>query len=253
MLRLALLAITASLAFAACGGHKSASPAQLLVARSADKTTSVGSEHVHISGYVVAGGQTVNMSGDGDFQSSPPVGQASLRISGGSVDTSVDEVMKDWTIYIRSPLFARLLPEGATWASLDLKSLGSKYGVDLGQLSQVSPTDTLASLKKAGSVHDLGREKIHGVATTHYEAVVDLGKLPGGKSLEKLAHLSAVPIDVWVDAQGLMRRMVLSEVITANGQSAATRITMDLSKFGEAVHVNLPNPNDTFDLTSLGG
>ena len=253
MLRPVVLAMTASLALAACGGHRSASPAQLLVARSADKTASVGSEHVHLSGYVVAGGQTVNMSGDGDFQSSPQVGQASIRISGGTVNASVDEVMKDWTIYIRSPLFARLLPEGATWASLDLKSLGAKAGVDLGQLSQVSPSDSLSALRKAGSVHDLGRGKIHGVMTTHYEAVVDLGKLPGGKSLAKLAHLSAVPIDVWVDGRGLMRRMVLSEVITANGQTAATRITMDLSKFGEPVHVTVPSPNDTFDLTSVGG
>jgi hypothetical protein len=253
VLRATLLAVTASLALVACGGHRAASPAQLLVAHSADRTASVGSEHVHISGYVVADGQTVNMSGDGDFQSSPQVGQASLRISGGTVEMSVDEVMKDWTIYVRSPLFARLLPEGATWASLDLRSLGSKYGIDLGQLSQVSPNDSLSSLKKAGSVQELGTAMIHGVATTHYEAVVDLGKLPGGKSLAKLVHLSAVPIDVWVDGRGLMRRMVLSAVITANGQTAATRITMDLSKFGEPVHVTVPSPADTYDLTSLGG
>jgi hypothetical protein len=252
-MRAALLAVTASFALVACGGHKAASRTMAAVSLAADKTTAAGSEHVRFSGYVVAGGQTVNLSGDGDFQQSPQAGQASLRISGGPVDMSIDEVINGWTVYVRSPLFGNVLPEGAHWASLDLKKLGSKYGVDLGQLSQVSPADTLAALRKAGSVHDLGRARVDGVSTTHYEAVVALDKLPGGKSLAKLAHLSAVPIDVWIDGQGLMRRMVLSEAVNVNGQSAATRITMDLSRFGEPVHVTVPSAGDTFDLTRLEG
>ena len=252
-MRAVVLAITVSFALVACGGHKTASPTLLAVSKSADKTTAVGSEHVQFSGYVVAAGQTVTLSGDGDFQQSPQVGRASLRISGGPLDTSVDEVIKGWTIYVRSPLFGSILPAGARWASMDLEKLGSKYGVDLGQLSQVSPTDTLAALKEAGSVTNLGAATIKGVPTTHYQAVVDLGKVPGGKALAKEAHLSAVPVDVWIDKQGLTRRLVLSETIDANGQSAATRITMDLSRFGEAVHVTVPSAGDTFDLTSLAG
>lgn len=253
MVRAALVAVSASLALVACGGHNAASPTKALVSLAADKTATAGSEHVRFSGYVVAGGQTVNLSGDGDFQQTPQAGQATLRISGGPVDTSIDEVIKGWTVYVRSPLFGTMLPEGAHWASLDLKKLGSKYGVDLGQLSQVSPSDTLTALKKAGSVHDLGRARIDGVSTTHYEAVIALDKLPGGSSLAKLAHLSAVPIDVWIDGQGLMRRLVLSESVDVNGQSAATRITMDLSRFGEPVHVTVPSAGDTFDLTSAAG
>jgi len=252
VVRPTVLAVTASLVLVACGGHKTASPTLAAVSNAADKTAAAGSEHVRFSGYVVAGGRTVNLSGDGDFQESPQAGQASLEISGGQVSTSIDEVIKGWTVYVRSPLFGNVLPEGAHWASLDLKQLGSKYGIDLGQLSQVSPTGSLSALKKAGSVHELGRARINGVSTTHYEAVIDLDKLPGGTSLAKQAHVSAVPIDVWIDGRGLMRRMVLSEAVNVNGQSAATRITMDLSNFGEPVHVTVPDPGDTADLTSLG-
>jgi hypothetical protein len=219
------------------------------VAKAADKAASAGSEHARFSGFVVAGGQTVRLAGSGDFQQQPRRGRASFSISGGPVNASLDEVIDGTSLYLRSPLFARLLPQGKTWVTVDLQKIGSKLGVDVGQLAQTSPTDVLPALRKAGSVKKLGTATIDGVQTTHYQAVVDPKKLPGGSAL-KSVQVSPFPIDAWIGtSDGLLRRLTLSETASAGGQSAATRWTMDFSNYGERVDVTAPPASETLDLT----
>lgn len=243
---LAPAALVAALVLSACGAG-GLDP----VAKAADRATSAGSEHVELSGYVVVGAQTVKLAGSGDFQKSPRLGHASFTVDTPSGRQTIDEIESGTEVYIRSPLFARIAPGGASWASIDVSKVGKSLGIDVGQLSQTSPTDTLAALEKAGSVKKIGSETVDGVATTHYQAVVDLSKVPGGSAVAQATHLSAVPIDAWIDDNGLPRRMTLSDTVTAGAQSAATRMTWDLSRYGEPVHVTVPPANETFDLTGL--
>ncbi len=240
-------AAAAGLVLSACGGTGGLDA----VAKAADKSSSAGSEHVSFTGDVVTGTQVIKLSGSGDFQQQPRLGQASFTISGGPVKGTIDEVMKGWTFYMRSPFFARVLPQGKSWVSLDVKTLGSKLGVDVGQITQTSPTDVLPALKKAGSVKKVGAETVGGVQTTHYQAVIDPAKLPNGAQLAK-AHVSPFPVDVWIgDDDGLLRRLTISEAATENGQTATTRMTMDLSNYGEQVNVTVPPADQTLDLTGL--
>lgn len=239
-------AAAAALVLSACGGAGGLDA----VAKAADKATSAGSEHVSFSGDVVAGAQTIKLAGTGDFQQQPRLGRASFAVSGGPVQGTLDEVMNGWTVYMRSPVFARVLPQGKSWVSLDVKTLGSKLGVDVGQVAQSSPTDVLPALEKAGSVKKVGSETIDGVQTTHYQAVIDPAKLPNGAQLAK-AHLSPFPVDVWIGGDGLPRRLTISEAATENGQTVTTRMTMNFSGYGEQVHVTAPPADQTLDLTGM--
>lgn len=243
---LPVLAVTAAAPFlAACGSGLDP------VAKAADKASAAGSEHVHFSGYVVAGGRTIDLSGSGDFEQQPRRGQASFSMTGGPVDTSLDEVVDGDALYLRSPLFSRLLPQGKTWVSVHMQKLGAKLGADVGQLAQSNPADVLPALRKAGSVHKLGTETIDGVETTHYQAVVDPTKLPG-ISAAKNVQITPFPVDAWVGTDdGLLRRLTMSETAAAGTQTAAVRWTMDLSNYGEQVTVTVPPAGDTLDLTNV--
>ena len=61
------------------------------------------------------------MTGSGDFRNDPQLGRMTLRFTGGTTTGEITEVMKGWRIYMTSPLFARQLPQGKTWMSLDLQ------------------------------------------------------------------------------------------------------------------------------------
>jgi len=241
------LAVAAAAPFLAACGAGGLDP----VAKAADKATSAGSEHVVFSGYVVAGAQTIRLTGSGDFQASPRLGQASFSMTGGPVNASLDEVVKGPVVYLKSSLLSRLLSQGKTWVSVNTDQLGAKLGANLGQFTQTNPADVLPALEKAGSVKKLGTATIDGVQTTHYEAVVDPAKLPGISTL-KTVHVNAFPIDAWIGTDdGLLRRLTMSETASAAGQSATTQWRMDFSNYGEPVTVTVPPAAETFDLTGL--
>jgi hypothetical protein len=223
------------------------------VAQAADKTTSAGSEHVAITGSVTAAGQTVAMTGTGDFQASPKLGSLHLALTASGRHITMDEVLKGWTVFMKSPLFSTQLPSGKTWMSIDLQKAGNKLGLNTDEFTQQDPTDLLGALAKAGSLKKIGSEPIDGIDTTHYSVTIDLAKAPNGAQLEKLANLKSLPVDVWVDGNNQVRRLTERYTATSSGRSVTTSMQIDLSKYGEHVNVQVPSANDTVDMTSLGG
>jgi hypothetical protein len=233
-----------ALPLTACGGVSINA-----VANAATKATTSGSEHVVIEGTVSAAGQAVSMNGTGDFQSSPKLGSMQLSLGVAGKQISMNEVQKGTTVYMRSSVFSSNLPAGKTWVSVDLASAANKLGVNLAQYTQQDPTDILAALRKAGSVDKIGSETVAGVGTTHYRATIDLEKTPNGKQLEKVTNLKALPVDVWIDGNNLLRRMTMKY----SAGTASTTMQMDLSNYGEQVNVQVPSTSETVDMTKLGG
>jgi len=247
---LAAAALAGALSLAACGATSAVSTP---VAQAATKTADQGSEHVDYSGTVSVAGQTMRMTGAGDFQNDPKLGAMSMTMDGAGQHAQIDAVLKDWTIWMKSPLFARALPNGKAWLSIDLQKAGKQLGVDYGQFAQQSPADTLAALQKSGTVTKVGDETIGGEQTTHYRATIDFSKVPNGAAIQRLSHQTSVPVDVWIGSDGLLRRLTESFQTTAGGRSTATSMTMNLSKYGEPVNVQVPSPDETLDMTKLGG
>ena len=161
----------------------------------------------------------------------------------------MDEVQKCTTVYMRSSVFSSNLPSGKSWVSINLASAAQKLGVNFAQYTQQDPTDILAALKKAGSVDKIGSETVAGTDTTHYRATIDLEKAPNGKQLEKVTNLKALPVDVWVDGNNLLRRMTMKY----SAGATSTSMQMDLSNYGEPVNVQVPSASETVDMTKLGG
>jgi hypothetical protein len=192
----------------------------------------------------------------------------------GSADDWVGQEVADFSngqavIYMNLPVLAKVMPGGKPWLKIDLNAIGKKAGIDVSQFTQfgTDPSQMVDWLRAvSGGVTTVGTEKLDGVDTTHYRANVDLSKYPDlvpaaqreavRKAIDlvtKQAHISKIPVHVWVDEDGLVRqvRMVVTETI--QGQTMNVMTTEQFHDFGALVDVQIPSDDQVTDLTTLAG
>jgi hypothetical protein len=258
-----------ALVLAACGGGGGGGALSLdPVASAATKTAKSGGEHMTFWVHVTLPQGSFAMTGSGDFDVAKHMGRASVRFSGlPQLSGTGQEIVDGSVIYIRFPFLEGKLPGGKHWLKIDLERQGRTMGVDLNGLMQSStsdPTQMLRYLQAASTgVEKIGRDTVAGVATTHYSATVDFDKLararPAEKRsirrIEKLAGVKYVPVNVWIDGDGYVRK--LTESLTMypipQGPSTLMKLSFELSRFGKHVSVKPPAADDVVDAASLGG
>jgi hypothetical protein len=98
-------------------------------------------------------------------------------------------------------------------------NLGESYQ-QLVSDGQQGPAQSLSILQNASSsgVQTVGTATLFGVNTTEYRTTVDLNKLasasgkpalaPAIQNLESKYHVSSIPVEVWLDSQQRLRRLV---------------------------------------------
>lgn len=133
-------------------------------------------------------------------------------------------------------------------------------------LPPIEPDSVLDYLQTVSSdVQNLGSATIAGTATTRLHATIDLaqalsGSDPGSQCalalIDGYTTLRSVPVDVWVDASGLIRQVSLDDldfsVNTPRGTMGIDEsLTVDLSDFGSPVTVTVPPASQTQTFTSI--
>gem|GEM_PF-5895046 len=133
----------------------------------------------------------------------------------------IDAVQAGTVSYVRFPAVADRLPAGKSWIRTDGKA--NVQGFDLDQFATSDPRTLLDLLKAASAeIETLGTEELHGVETTHYRATIDpreYAKAGPTETREELfslveqmgvqSGLATVPVDVWLDSEGLVRKLSL--------------------------------------------
>jgi hypothetical protein len=172
----------------------------------------------------------------------------------------------DHTAYMKMPEQLGAAFGGGKW--LKTPNLGDAGGAL--PAGQSDPSKFLAYLEAVSNgVKKVGTDSIRGVETTHYSAMLDLGKavdradVPSSlrDDLRKLFGQtpgadSAIPADVWVDGDGLARRielqLSLGALLGSDGPAGADKVSvsvsMDLYDFGVPVHVEAPPAGETVPL-----
>ena len=201
-----------------------------------------------------SGGQVVTVTGEGDFRNDPNLGSMTVTASGGLRQITMQAVMDGTTMYMTSDGLRSELPGGKTWLAMDIAKVAKTLGVDMpSSWSSQSPADSLALLRASGStVTKIGPETVDGLATTHYTAIVNPER--AAKVMKALGEsVSYQPVDVWVDEQGLVRRMHLAYSTSGSARLPSTTMdsTITLSDYGEPVNVTVPPSWTTFDVTKL--
>jgi hypothetical protein len=132
------------------------------------------------------------------------------------------------------------------------------------------PTDPSSVLDLFGGVEDIelvGGEVIDGSIVDHYRGQIDLERAYRDLSeadhrriLESLGGIGGgaptggrVPVDVWIDEAGMVRRIASEVAVTVPGAGAVSaRFTVDFTDLGAPVAIPVPDPSAVTELPDLG-
>jgi hypothetical protein len=290
---LAALAAAGALAAGACGGSAPESApappagtegaAGALVSAAAE-TASAGSSRVAFTFTTRlppdVQQEPVTFTGEGAFDYANRKGRvtydfgelfASLGLP--AADDPVEAIFDGTVLYMKFPLLSAFLPDAKPWIKLDPATLGAETGFDLSQLQQLGqsdPTQFLDYLRATSeTVEQVGTEQVGGVDTTHYRGTIELDRVADQvppdqqeqvrAALDKLIEQTGtaeIPVDVWVDGDGLVRRAELTytaeiQVPGSDPEQSESVVTMEFSDFGTAVEVEPPLADQVTDLAEL--
>jgi hypothetical protein len=183
------------------------------------------------------------------------------------------EVIQDGDVgYVRFPAVDDQLPDGKSWMRAREGDAAAGGSFDLDEFEQFAKSDPRELLDLLGAVtseiETVGSEQLRGVETTRYRAVIDpaeLAKLaPSGEKAESRtlidqitaqSGLGPIPVDVWIDATGLVRKLSMSIEATdaTTSQSSDISMSFEIWDYGESVEIELPPPAQVADASAVRG
>jgi hypothetical protein len=278
-----VLALIAALAVAVlASGCGSGGAAAVLdpVAKAAETTSNTDGAklEMHVRLDLGSLGGLISLDGHGQVNFKHREGQISMQFSGlpaaaASVlgeDATISELFTGDAVYVESPSLAGKLPNGARWIKIDVAAAARTLGLDPQSLSsgQANPAQFLDYLRSlGGTVREAGTDTVRGVQATRYTGTIDLHKvidqLPSSDrgaaqaAIDKMiSELGAgsIPVQVWVDAQQMVRKMEIAFPLTAGGQRLESSVTLEFFDFGPTPAVQAPAASETYEVSpgSLG-
>jgi hypothetical protein len=256
-----------------CAGSDALSPED--VARAAIVTGETNSTRMSIEmEFTLPGSDESSMvSGEGAFDNVNQRGVMTMDL--GSLAVAAEQnlgttttVIDGTQMYMKMPFVETATPQLKPWIKIDLQEAGKEQGIDIGSLLELGrggdPSEALTYLRATGEVEQVGAEDVRGVATTHYSAVVDLERVPdlapeesreriraAIEQLIKLTGKSTQPTDVWIDGEGLVRRMSIEQTVEQGSEASKTTTTIELYDFNSEVTIEVPPADQVSDLREL--
>ena len=255
LLPLLLLALVAA-ACGARGGFQADA-----VAAAAAKTDEAGSSRVAFELSANVLGRDVQLRAQGAFDYEAARGRFQVDASSLLAGAAVEVRAVDSTLYVRVPPgLSLLVPMVKPWLAVRGEASLDAFG--LGELQQ-DPGQLLALLRASSTqVTKTGTAVVRGTETTRYTAHIELTKAleanagelglteleraqlrRAAQELRRQAKLTTVPVGVFVDGDGLVRRLTLV--------SGGERVSVDFWDFGTDVDVQAPPAADVTDATQL--
>jgi hypothetical protein len=260
--------IPLALVLAACGSGGSSASED--VAEAATKTNGAKSYAVSTSTTMNVADKSVTFTGAGAFDVKKRRGKLSLDLRNfaevGQNLGTVTMILNGFDLYLRMPFLRSVAPQLKPWLKVNLQQAGRSQGLDLSAFLQLGqggdPTQSLQYLRGAGDVKKKGSEEVRGVDTTHYEMTVDLRRVADKAPQQLRARLRnataqiirvtgqrKVPVEIWVDDQGLVRRFVQRQKIPIQGNRTDMTLQMELFDFGTSVSAAPPPASQVTDLS----
>lgn len=275
----AVAGVTAAVALGApARTHDNASDVQHAFAKTAKISSAHFSFTLTVSGGAAAQTGAISVSGAGGFDTKHqasaftldlgPLAAALGSLGGGKaqIPQKVDVVTLKSAFYVHIPaLAAQAGGAGKEWLKIDLTKLpkSSTGGISPSQATKTSPTKALGALKGSITVHKVGTTKVRGASATQYRVSVNATKavkalVPKSQQAAQLkslktAGLTTVPLNVYVDSHGYVRRLQLPlrNVKSKGSPPTSINVTVDIYDVGASVKVSAPPASKTADGTSL--
>lgn len=270
---LVAVALAVFVVFAATSSH-AVDP----VAQAASVSSNAPGYRVNLSFTITSSQLGAPVSGSGTAVVDPPDHAASMSLEMdmsqdpeavqelGTSTMQLGMVLDGQDLYVKLPqAIVNQLPSlgGKAWVEESLAKATALPGLSSlgGDPATSDPGAILQELRAgADNVTDEGQQQVDGVQTTHYGGEINLdrllGNLPSGDraALEQLTQGQGVPIDVWIDAHDLVRRVVMSITLNApNGPSLQETATTDITDYGPQPRPTPPPPGQVTDGSSIDG
>ena len=179
------------------------------------------------------------------------------------------EIVTDGVVtYMRWPAISDIVGVTTPWVSFTMSPTGLQGdpgigGTGLEDALAASPQSFLSLLEVVDSVEEVGTEDVRGVPSTHYVVALSVEALLAASSPELLEQNEwryqqmglldqSIPIDIWVDAEGLARRLDMRldlGLLDASAAGAALSYRLDLFDYGLPVEVTIPPASEVTDAT----
>jgi hypothetical protein len=232
-------------------------------------TTSAGRARTYFEAEVDGGGgEEVRFGGDGLTDFAAGRGQLALDIrdlldANGltTIDGRFDTVFDGNRSFLSADLFDQLFSPPRPWLELDITELSpderpTALGAGLRGLTQFAGYDPSMGLRLIsgvinGTVRDLGVDEVRGDRVRHYTAEVNLRVALAATSAPVRERLVArigterLPVDVWIDDDGLLRRLSYEERGSGGDPNP---VMIEFFEFGVEEGIDLPPTDEVANL-----
>jgi hypothetical protein len=243
------------------GCEEGDSSSQSAVAATAEKTADAGGAHVFVTGATSSPEEPGGITAEGVIDGA----RGRMTLPSGSTEEPLVIAWDGTTYYIDpSPSLAKL-PGGKQWVRIDVTTFspGDSEISDALQLLQSDPARILEFVS-AGieDVEEVGPAEVRGVETTHYRGTVNVARaadaaegaeeLRDGYRMVGAPSITEFEAEVWIDGDGVCRRLSYEIPITRSAGGGAAKVTIEFYDFGSQVEVAPPSEEDVFDLPQQG-
>ena len=173
-------------------------------------------------------------------------------------DTEV--ILIDDTLYLSSPFYQQLAPRHEPWLRIAYEELAAR-GVS--QVGQQDPLTFVRSLRGiAGEVEEDGVGEVRGAPARRYRATIDVAALRDELPPDQREAIDAsfrqfglerVPVDLWLDDQGRVVRMVSDAELGGAAAGGRLRVRLELFDFGVAFELRRPRSNEVAEFSEVFG
>jgi hypothetical protein len=259
--------IALALVAGGCGGSSRSSTD--IVARAAADTARVAG--YRLAGTLaisnpVSGVTAMGLTGTFDRRDDRAKLSTVVQLRGHKIQTA--ELVSRLAVYMGASVLpgGTRLTGGKHWLKLDLShAVGPAAVSSLPTASD--PTQFVDYLRAVTSATaSKGIQGVQGIPTARYTATIDLDRYPAlvaaadrpavQRSVTKLESALGshkLPVDVWIDAHGLVRQLSVAFAECVARTHVQFAMTLDLYDFGAQATPAIPVDRDVYDLTPLIG
>ena len=162
-------------------------------------------------------------------------------VAGTDISQTLVMIGKD--LWLSSPSFAELLPDGKRWVHTADDALA-----DMGSMSF---EDLMAFCEAATDIEERGKTTIDGVQATHYVGSVDLTAAAKqlGRDVKAFGDSGKTPIELWLDAEENALRFKMAMMV--EGEKAT--VTMDDFEYDvDTSSIEAPPKGETIEDAEAG-
>jgi hypothetical protein len=250
-----------------CGAANTVKQAVDPVAKAAEVTSKVPGYRMSAVVSINSPAGPVKTTMSGVMNRATRSGEMTSQESVAGHSFTLSERLSGLTVYMNASGLpgADQLTHGKKWLKMDMSRAFGSMG--LGSLSTTSsdPSQFVDYLRAVSDrTQKVGTDTVRGVATTRYHAIIDLRKYPNLvpasqrttakhaiTTMESAIGGHTMPMDVWIDAGKLVRRVSFTLGECVNNQKVNMSMTMDLYDYGPQPAAQAPPSSQAYDLTPL--